>query len=527
MGEGGWGCVMRVREMNIGRENWFVNKRSGIVRWLFMGEQATKRTRRFRRSWQVQVLGALIVVVLIVRLVWGWWVGRQLQAQLDEIRRRGEPAAVSDIVFAGVADEQNAWTYQTRAAKAISEKAESPSNSNLEYPDYPSFPAEWTKLARASEQANAEAFALARQARRYSQVQTRRELPSPLTVAVAIHSSVNEVKNLANVLADAAMYSHFQGDDVEAIERLLDLLHLSRSLRQDDFLVSQLVSNGMEAQACHAAFVIGPGLRLDRAATNSAMGKRVQRLIAELMDETLPDRGLRRSVAMERLSWIDVLRYRGSKTWFIRPLAEQQMLRAIQGFEFIAQASQCNNNAQSQDIVKRYTWEKGQGMDMGEQMLRMMFKMPPAKPTIPRYSRWFYTEPENAAWIERHFRTLGERRAAATALACQVYRADHGQWPQRLDQLVPEFLPAVPRDPYCADERSIGYLVLKTRLPGGGDRPLLYFDAGATDIPIPDQPAYAWMSDLRPGGHRGSIRQYRDITWFEPGKSTKAIYHDP
>lgn len=39
-------------------------------------------------------------------------------------------------------------------------------------------------------------------------------------------------------------------------------------------------------------------------------------------------------------------------------------------------------------------------------------------------------------------------RASAAALACRSYRDRHGKWPERLEDLVPEFLSKVPRDGY-------------------------------------------------------------------------------
>jgi hypothetical protein len=41
-------------------------------------------------------------------------------------------------------------------------------------------------------------------------------------------------------------------------------------------------------------------------------------------------------------------------------------------------------------------------------------------------------------------------RTAIVALACERYRLAHGRWPDRLEQLVPEFLPRVPADPFAS-----------------------------------------------------------------------------
>ena len=44
--------------------------------------------------------------------------------------------------------------------------------------------------------------------------------------------------------------------------------------------------------------------------------------------------------------------------------------------------------------------------------------------------------------------TAARRDAADVALAAELYRRRHGKWPDKMDQLVPEFLPTVPVDPF-------------------------------------------------------------------------------
>ena len=45
-------------------------------------------------------------------------------------------------------------------------------------------------------------------------------------------------------------------------------------------------------------------------------------------------------------------------------------------------------------------------------------------------------------------RNAAERDSADGAIAAELYRRQHGKWPAKLDDLVPEFLPAVPTDPF-------------------------------------------------------------------------------
>jgi hypothetical protein len=48
---------------------------------------------------------------------------------------------------------------------------------------------------------------------------------------------------------------------------------------------------------------------------------------------------------------------------------------------------------------------------------------------------------------------------AATGLALRIYRAEHGRFPATLQELVPEYLPAVPRDALAEDGRALTYLL--------------------------------------------------------------------
>jgi hypothetical protein len=73
------------------------------------------------------------------------------------------------------------------------------------------------------------------------------------------------------------------------------------------------------------------------------------------------------------------------------------------------------------------------------------------------FARVFAGSPDRV--IKTHFRVLTERRLAATALALRLYQVDHGgARPQRLEELTPAYLPAVPLDAMAAGNRRLSYL---------------------------------------------------------------------
>jgi hypothetical protein len=90
--------------------------------------------------------------------------------------------------------------------------------------------------------------------------------------------------------------------------------------------------------------------------------------------------------------------------------------------------------------------------------------------------------------IETHHRLTSDRRLAATVLAIRWYQLDHnGQRPAKLEDLVPKYLPAVPKDSLLRD-KPLGYLPdsPRPRLYSAGENNL--DDNGSDDFihPYPD-----------------------------------------
>jgi hypothetical protein len=60
------------------------------------------------------MVAALLILVFIVRLVWGWQAGRMLQQQLDAAKARGEPVYVEDVKFQTLPDSEDAWKLRQK-----------------------------------------------------------------------------------------------------------------------------------------------------------------------------------------------------------------------------------------------------------------------------------------------------------------------------------------------------------------------------------------------------------------------------
>jgi len=453
-----------------------------------------------------------LLLLALVRFGWGRYMGAQVEAQRADAKRRGEPITASEVKLSDVTDATNAWTLQSKAAAAAVPGVDSFRTSNLEGTSTPPYGPKWVQLAEGSESVNGVLFALARQARAFPNARMRDELnPDPKAL---IFTGLNRARNLANLLADGAQLMELRRRHAEAVERVRDLLHLARSLRQDPYLVSQLVAIGIEALACDSAQIIAPGLDL-HAGEPGATRAAVKALIIELLDEKNLADSMRNSLVVERLMLAHMLGTEGGQRHLIRPLADRALTQSnlITGIAIEAAAAPDAPTASA--ILARTPSEPAINPSPFGSVIGV-----PANRDVPRYSRWFdwASTPYYDKLLDRHFQNLSERRLTAVILASHLFRADRDRWPEKLEDLVPAYLPAIPRDPFRTGSPPVGYVILRKALPDHADRPLVYTEPGAIDDEDAahwHSPLYGWQQGLINGrAARVPIRQYRDLARF-------------
>jgi hypothetical protein len=202
-------------------------------------------------------------------------------------------------------------------------------------------------------------------------------------------------------------------------------------------------------------------------------------LINALLDERKARDGIQRSIQIERLMRAESYGERAEGAWWIRPLAHREMIRTIEGFDIMHEAFHCTNFEDAREVLKRCRLSEMYSYTRSQRNVTGM-------PVMPRYSRWFeQTGVDPESMLQRMYRELGARRTAATALACALYREQRGKWPAKLDDLVPEYLPAVPKHPFHADGMPIESVELKGgRAFSGG---LVIFSSAKAIDRQPDQ----------------------------------------
>lgn len=189
----------------------------------------------------------------------------------------GVPVQARLVSASRLPDELNAWAIQRQATDLLDPKHHGPSASVQEFPAYPPFGQAWEKLAHESEQAHQQVFVLMRQARQRPQ--------ALFTAFDGFDTSVFKgIRQLADVLGDGILWMHVQGNDLEALERIADLLHLSDTLKSDPSMHGLFTAAGVDALACNRAQIIAPGLKLDGQHADK-LRSAVRMLIARFLHE--------------------------------------------------------------------------------------------------------------------------------------------------------------------------------------------------------------------------------------------------
>jgi len=431
--------------------------------------------RRRRVPLWVKVTAGLVFVFVVLPGAYLWWGGycaeRELQTRIAAIRTAGEPIDLEDFDPVFVPDDQNAYLAFVGAAQAV-EVAEVEGNE-LGVLDDSSLARRRPDLVKQIVDANAAALGLARQARALPGVDTGIRMRSPAVSMLC--PDLSPLKRLGELLCATAAYRHHTGDDREAVESLRDVLRLARVVDETPTFIGHLLSVSIESLAMDTLESIAPGLRAGRKDVGTDASEDARRqvmlLTAELLDKTELEGGLLRAFLGERALMLDAARctvdgtlsmseiYGDSPTGPVE-FAQNMLARLRWKRELpeLVDAMTMNVDAARRDTwpeAKKKAYVAGEGKFFSRSW---KFRQPSlVEVLIPSLNRG----------VMLHFKAVALRRMGAAALAVRLYEADYGRRPGTLGELVPEYLPAVPEDPFADDGSAIGYLP-------NADPPVLY-----------------------------------------------------
>jgi hypothetical protein len=338
-----------------------------------------------------------------------------------------------------------------------------------------------TATARQFLADNAEALRLVREARSKSAADWQVRLSTPVISFVL--PTLAPQRALAKMTNGAALYQHALGDDRAAIETIRDGFAIGRHVEHLELgLIPCLVGVAIDALGTTTVEAIAYDLDVtdgDVQATDRqpAAPEQVRALIGELLDETDLDESWRRAMIGDRTMELDTARALcdGQLPFSVSVLAGLGPARPMPVVDRIAAwllgpawKLDALRMAEHTDVARQAglagNWPAA---------LRQLPPEPSGTAPASSGSRWvsrllsssLMSSLERATLIP--FRDRAQRRMTAVALALRLYELDHGRRAAALAELVPDYLPAIPRDPFDAGDGPIRYLP-------GAPSPLLY-----------------------------------------------------
>lgn len=409
-----------------------------------------------RRYWWLKRLGMLGVVALIgvvaLRLWWGAVARGRLDEQIARIRARGEPILLEDFATEPVADGDNAALALKRAAAIWNDRHEETGNDRQYLRD------------------NAEAMTLVRRARSLPGCDWGQRFKSP-AVSGLLSANFGLCRDLAKGLSHASGCAHRLGDDAQALEAVRDVRTVARAMALDSpALITLLVAISFDSIAVSALESLAPELRIgasDEASGDggaSASPTQVRAVIADLVDDRTVFDGARRAVLGERAIMLDAATALGDGRLSPSTLYPGAWTGAPPSWEWRLAVSvqplldvDARRALQYGDAYLRILGEGRWRTDV-DAMLRGPGTTAWAHVTSPLMFDLDY-----GVSLRNFFRIVARSRMAAIALALRLYEVDHGARPARLADLVPDYLPVVPEDPFADQGRTFVY-----RPEGGG-----------------------------------------------------------
>lgn len=455
------------------------------------GADARPIPPRFWWLKRFSLAAAVFVIAMIgVRIWWGHYADRRLQATIARYRAAGQPVTLEDFQTAPIPDEDNAAYYLKEAAAKIVQ----PEDVQIEFEALPANGQSCAKHAQAVERiiaANREPLRLLREARSRRIARWGVLFRSPALNVLLPHLAAQ--RRLAKLASVAAIHEHQTGRDAEAVAVLRDVLAQGPLAgNEEGFLISHLVGLAIENLAIQTLESVLPDLasaEVDSHGTSSmqpATRREIEAILAELLDEDEMRHSYRRSFYAERMLGIDTMQCLcdsrlslaavfGGPTALNRAVAS--LLAPSWKLEAVRAAKHVTCYAEAGVAV---SWPAAQ------RFLPAEFDEPKSfAEQVARLLSFLAMHLDRA--VQLQFRAYAQRRMAAIALAIRLYEIDHGDRPADLHDLVPAYLPGVPRDPF---DPSNGIIRYRPDIPS----PLLY-SIGPNEID--EQGAIGWKSDGR------------------------------
>ena len=432
---------------------------------------AQRRAAIRRRAVRGVLLALPLAAPAALWLACLWAAERKLAEQVEAIRTRGEPVAITDVgVSPPLAERENAAVLM-RAAETAARITPAQDTLSTDLLNDAAGAAQIPAL-RQLVAANRPTLDLSRKARHvggidWSFLHTAYVGPATASpAAAAAPPACYSWRTQMLLLYGAAWLAHRDGDDATFVELLRDLLFVERAMADYPLMNSHVWAGFVVHGVVKLVESSGPELRIadagNAASSTSAPaagGRATRAQVRALMDELLDDSHLRRAyvnqMRWERTYWLDHTRQLSDANPLYRPVIRRDAVRVVEVYERTLAAVEQPDWPAARAMLGPYNPRPAPRTAFGGQYALEQF----ARPISDTFAA-AYSGPTQARQVqaEQMFYGIAMKRMAAVAVAAALYRADHGgALPPTLDALRPAYLPQLPRDPY-APEAPVGYL---------------------------------------------------------------------
>ena len=407
-----------------------------------MAEARTTISKPKTRPWRAVGLATVLLgSVALAHAGWGWYADRALTRRIDALRARGQRVLPIDFSPKQTFPMLPNAAVDLRAAAAIvDDESEESASASWGPSTRPVDPRAWPYLERANDWF-APAIHRVERAQAKPMCDWEHRIPSPALDLLL--PELNGQRAVHLVLVTSAAVEHRARRDDVVVRRFGQMLYLGDTCARTPAMVGHLVAIGMHGSAAQHIEPVAYELRVG-AAAGEAKADDVRKLIAALLDETTLRSGFETGMEGDRMVQLDAIAPRdGDKRlgavshYLARPWLDGSGLANLE-----------RNTAALDAVRGAPDWPTAK------------VKLNALPATSPRaFFASFDMQNLARRATETQFVVLTDRRLAATALAIRLYQIDHaGARPQRLDELVPAYLPKVPLDAMAAGARPIQYL---------------------------------------------------------------------
>lgn len=419
-----------------------------------------KAPRRSASARTVLAVLAYFAALAGLRLWWGCEADRRYQAERLAYQAAGGVLSITDLLPEPVPEARNAARAIVQAGRAINQSDGQKVTELISQPD-----ALQTRLAEIEQllAANQESLRLLHESRFLHGC----DWVAAGGLAAPTGPGGSAARMLAKLALLGARYQHHRGNDREALELIHDVFSLAERCSCQPNFIALLTAVAIEALATAEIEFVAPRLavvdELDVVQPPEVPATRQQ--VTDLINLLLDDRGLRRAWtravygdAAELIALTDFVAdgkpYAG--TAWQSAVAQTISLNTLDCLAFApAVKLACGRQLRSYSLTAHAAdlrcWPAASGQ-------LQLARLPEPRSVAERWvSDPFYMVPTLNYPLELVFRHIASRRMAAAALALRLYELDHAERPQRLEELVPSYLAAVPEDPFAADGRPLGY----------------------------------------------------------------------